>query len=151
MTEEAIEVTTSISIDRVREMLITGFESGSYSSFVIDGYDTNDKEVALDPETGWPHKDYPGYAYWATVEGCAVIVQDEYELEEYEYEVTLPGHDDAAEPPKLRLDLAAIKKGLQVMATKYPDQFNDIVSENDDTITGDVFIQCCLLGEAVYG
>lgn len=49
------------------------------------------------------------------------------------------------------LTLAKIKTGLQIMADKYPNHFNDLVGCNGDAITGDVFIQCCLFGEIVYG
>jgi len=49
------------------------------------------------------------------------------------------------------LDLAAIRKGLQIMADKYPHHFRDAMAENDDAITGDVFLQCCLFDEIVYG
>lgn len=45
----------------------------------------------------------------------------------------------------------AIPKGLKIMAEKYPRHFGDFISENDDAITADVFFQCCLLGEIVYG
>jgi hypothetical protein len=41
--------------------------------------------------------------------------------------------------------------GLTVMATKYPQHFADVLSENDDAGTGDVFLQCCLFGEIVFG
>lgn len=50
-----------------------------------------------------------------------------------------------------RLDLNAIKKGLNVMATKYPKHFADFMAENEDAITGDVFFQCCVFGDAIYG
>jgi len=37
------------------------------------------------------------------------------------------------------------------MAEKYPRHFHNFLEENDDAETGDVFIQCCLFGEIVYG
>jgi hypothetical protein len=49
------------------------------------------------------------------------------------------------------LDLEAIKKGLQIMANLYPWHFKDLITDNHDAITADVFLQCCLLGEIVYG
>lgn len=45
----------------------------------------------------------------------------------------------------------SIEKGLQVMADKYPRHFNDIITENDDAETADVFVQCAVLGEVVFG
>ena len=49
------------------------------------------------------------------------------------------------------LDAAAIEKGLGVMATRYARHFADIVQDNMDADTGDVFLQCALFGEVVYG
>lgn len=50
-----------------------------------------------------------------------------------------------------RLDRAAIDKGMTIFAEKYPRHFADMMNENDDATTGDVFLQCCIFGEAVYG
>ncbi len=55
------------------------------------------------------------------------------------------------EPEDLLLDVSAIEKGLGIMAEKYPRHFANFLSEDDDSTTGDVFLQCCLLGEIVYG
>jgi hypothetical protein len=41
--------------------------------------------------------------------------------------------------------------GLQVFAQKYPRHFADMRNDDGDATTGDVFLQCCLLGEVVYG
>lgn len=49
------------------------------------------------------------------------------------------------------LDLGRIKKGLAVMAKKQPSQFGDLMSDDYDQTTADVFLQCALLGEVVYG
>lgn len=48
------------------------------------------------------------------------------------------------------LDWGAIHRGLSVMATNFPAHFADIISDNEDAITGDVFLQCCLFGDVVY-
>lgn len=58
---------------------------------------------------------------------------------------------DIEEGKTHRLDLAALLRGAQKMAEEYPKHFRDWVEENDDAITGDVFLQCCIFGEAVYG
>lgn len=52
---------------------------------------------------------------------------------------------------KYPLTLARLRHGLQVMATKYPRHFADILAENDDATTGDVLLQCAIFGELVYG
>ncbi len=50
------------------------------------------------------------------------------------------------------LDLKKIKRGLTIMAKKYPTHFTNFINENlaYDEITGDVFLQCCLFGEIKY-
>ena len=48
------------------------------------------------------------------------------------------------------LNRAALERGLQIMADKYPKHFSDIISDNADAITGDLFLQCCLFGEEVF-
>jgi hypothetical protein len=44
-----------------------------------------------------------------------------------------------------------IERGLVVMAEKYPRHMNDFIIENYDADTADVFLQCCVFGELVYG
>jgi len=51
---------------------------------------------------------------------------------------------------KYILDRQSIDSGLDVMQNKYPRHMKDFLDENEDADTGDVFLQCCLFGEAVY-
>ena len=137
--DNPIDVITTLSIDRIRSLLITGIESGSYGSFIVVGYDTGDWKVEPHIVSVEPDKSWPGYAYWPTLEGCAAILQDKYELQD--------GNEDT---PELRLDLDAIKRGLQLLSDKYPYHFSDIITNDDDVLTGDALIQCALLGDIVY-
>lgn len=50
-----------------------------------------------------------------------------------------------------KLDLESIEKGLKVMQEKFPLHWANFMEENDDAETGDVFLQCCLFGELVFG
>ena len=50
-----------------------------------------------------------------------------------------------------RMDKAAIQRGLAVMATKYGKHFGDMMAQTGDATTSDVFVQCCLFGEIVFG
>lgn len=52
---------------------------------------------------------------------------------------------------KHRVDQKTLAAGLILMAEKYPQHFADIMRENDDNITHDVFLQCVALGEVKYG
>lgn len=62
---------------------------------------------------------------------------------------------EADEKKTYTLDRAALKRGLAVMASLKQGEgghhFGDFMAENDDAVTGDVFIQCCLFGEILYG
>jgi hypothetical protein len=62
--------------------------------------------------------------------------------------------DDTVKDPEdgkhHKLTLAKIKKGLQILAKKYPDHYADIVGENDDMYTGDALVQCALFGNIIY-
>lgn len=79
---------------------------------------------------------------------------------EYWHDIPLHGgfiefdvREDEADPAEWhKLDAQAIEKGLQLMADKYPDyHWHNFITENDDAVTGDVFLQLCLFGEIVYG
>jgi hypothetical protein len=52
---------------------------------------------------------------------------------------------------KWTLNLSTIEDGLNTMLKKYPRHFADFLSGDYDAETGDVFLQCCLFGDAVYG
>lgn len=49
------------------------------------------------------------------------------------------------------LNLQIIKKGLTIMAKKYPKEFAEFISDDYDNDTGDTFLQCCLFKEVIYG
>ncbi len=48
------------------------------------------------------------------------------------------------------LDWDAVKRGVQVMAEKYPRHFANMVNDNGDAETGDTLVQCALFGELVF-
>lgn len=48
------------------------------------------------------------------------------------------------------LDLAAIKRGVEAMHDKAHRHFFDMVEGDDDAVTADVLVQCCVFGDVVY-
>jgi hypothetical protein len=54
----------------------------------------------------------------------------------------------AAEYRLARKELAA---GLAAMAAKHPIHFAALLNGQADALTGDVFLQCCTMGEIVFG
>lgn len=136
-TQITLSISISISDDAIRGLLCSAFEGGS-------NYWYSNLEPAIDNVV--PYDEFrdggsqQGDTYWhwsqlmPLVEGCAVVFED-----------TEDNH-------KLhRLDLAAIKRGFQVMAERYPQHFADYLAEKGDATTGDVFLQCCVFGEVLYG
>jgi hypothetical protein len=49
------------------------------------------------------------------------------------------------------LNIHSIKRGLTKMANVSPHAFADILTEDADMDTGDIFVQFCLFGEVKYG
>ena len=100
-----------------------------------------------------------GSVYWAV--RCSVL-NDDYKGQEYAHQVPMAGGtvfvfydpDENGHLPHLEkatLDRASIDKGMAVFQTVAKGRhLVDLLNENDDAETGDVFLQCCLFGEVVY-
>lgn len=96
-----------------------------------------------------------GSGYWATgfyLESSAVTPVEkpwyaDPKLYGGEFKIRVEIDDD--EP--VRFTHENLKTGLSVLATKYPTRLAEILNENDDAETSDVFLQACLFGEIVYG
>lgn len=53
--------------------------------------------------------------------------------------------------PKIHfLSLPKIKKGLTILAKKYPHHLCDILNDETDMITADVLVQCSIFGDIIY-
>jgi hypothetical protein len=123
-------VQTSITAERLNDLLTCAFEGGSGYWVSISGVvDPSSWEAKFDnsPEDRPYPQDYPFNP------GGAVILCDDEEDKSY------------------RLDTAALQRGLDTMAKDHPQHLADFLAENEDAETGDVFLQCCIFGEVVYG
>ena len=74
-----------------------------------------------------------------------------YERDDFQILVQEDANDDGKGDTDHLIGPAELCKGFQLMATKYPAHFADFISENEDAVTADVFLQCVALGELVYG
>lgn len=81
---------------------------------------------------------YNDPAFWAAG-GKAVATYD------------LPTDDEGVGNGQAVLDINALVRGAQTMAQKATPHFTDLVNETDDAITHDVFMQCVILGDVIYG
>jgi hypothetical protein len=82
---------------------------------------------------------------WAKglMQGKGVAVYDLYSCEGELYE--------NEEPEKYHITIENVKKGLELMRDQYPRHYADLMEENDDLITGDVWLQLAVFGELIYG
>lgn len=107
---------------------------------------------------------YDGIGHWATVdsyvEPTTLIQRDEsvpkMSLKYADYPLSPGGamilrYEDGDEVKKATLDEAAIKRGLEVLSTKYLRHWRNIVEDNHDADTADALVQCAVFGEIVYG
>lgn len=105
-----------------------------------------------------------GSTYWARIEGVdvpAAVRKDDREIFNSDLpmlggEVFITAWNDGQlyEHNGVRgftLDRAACDRGAKIMATTAPRHWGDFMAENEDATTGDVFLQCCLFGEVVFG
>lgn len=93
-----------------------------------------------------------GVGYWNQITGyegkCGEFPHLDTPMSSTGALLTRDTEEDVNLPPLTR---GRLQEGLQIMATKYPRHFENLLEENEDAETGDVFLQCCLLGEVVYG
>ena len=128
-------INVSIDDSRIASLICSGFEGGSgYWLRIMDYRQPKEAPTAhLDDTEVFRHIDYP------LCDGGAVICRD----------TVAGGNDDEYKPLVLNRD--AIQRGLALMPSKTPAAFADWMKDDHDAVTGDVFLQLCLLGDVVYG
>jgi hypothetical protein len=128
-TALTIQRPTKITLDQIASLLCSSFE-GSYWANVDMAYTPTDAEMT-DSET---YGDWAGFAF--------------YMVNHPDFKLTLT---DCEEEETHTLTLDTLKKGIKVMAKKYPRNFNDFINDNLDAHLGDVYLQCSVFGEVIYG
>ena len=91
-----------------------------------------------------------GASYWAGT-GLAYESETEKALTEEGVEIQDIESGNDINPKIYVLNLKKIKRGLTVMAKKQPSDFADFIKGDGDNDTGDIFLQCCIFGEVIYG
>ena len=130
-TATTIQRPVHITHGQIASLLCNAFEGGSgYWANVDMAYTPTDAEM----------KDEATYGDW--------VGYSAYMVNHPDYKFTLT---DCEEDKSYTLTLETLKKGLKVMATKYSRHFDDFINENDDGDTADVFLQCAVFGDVIYG
>ena len=119
---------------------------------ILSGFGSNPGVLRYD----YSEEDY-------TIAKAALIIQHDNEGKPYEitYEevlesivyrggkLTFYDIEDDKETP-YALDLAALERGVDGFIENAKESFADYLNGNGDSITDNVFIQCCLFGKPVY-
>lgn len=114
---------------------------------------------------------FDGIGHWATVdsyvEPATLIQRDESNptmtsgpttkstIKYADYPLSPGGamilrYEDGDEIKRATLDEAALKRGLEVLSTKYLRHWKNIVEDNHDADTADALVQCAVFGELVF-
>ncbi len=124
----AIQTTVKLTAEQISDLLTVAFEGGV-------NYWCEIRKLILPP--GMTKQDFAwAYSELPLHEGGAMI---------------LGTNENDPNLENKRLDRFTIKRGLSIMAEDHPRHWQDLVNENYDADTADVFLQCCLFGELVFG
>ncbi|HKK52399.1 MAG TPA: hypothetical protein VKA74_12465 [Myxococcota bacterium] len=96
-----------------------------------------------------------GSNYWvsgATPLGAQTVVRPWYSDPEIWKAPALSIYlTDAETGERYELTPEGARKGLELLATKHPQHWADLVDENMDAVTADVWLQLSVFGEIVFG
>lgn len=133
MTDETpatatITVPLTLNLELLTNALVGAFEGGSTYWLRECDY--------LTEKAGFEQPAYAEVGFWQGG-GRMKLFYDDPENEENraEFEMGLP----------------EMLKGVTLMAEKSAGHFGDLISENDDAITHDCFIQYVIFGDVIYG
>jgi len=134
-----------ITVQEVLDQLVSAFEGGTHYWCCILGYnEPSDPKMIPAGEDITKYRTPWGDGY---ITLCDVEEYLGSEAFQREHDEDCPEFDGET----WRLDEAAMKRGLDVMAKNYKHHFKDLVMEQGDADTADVFLQCCLFEKVVYG
>jgi hypothetical protein len=117
-----LKIEVEVTEERIKDLLTGALEGGSNYWYELHSK-VNPNNVKMNDIYDYPF-----------TEGCGLMI----------------GDSEGDEEPKL-LNMAAMENGLRIMAEKYAWHLNDFIAENDDATTSDVFLQCSLYGDVIYG
>jgi hypothetical protein len=96
-----------------------------------------------------------GIGYWAQIKTAKTVKDADYAHQFPTRGGSVTLSDSTGEGwPEVRteqLDFLALTAGLQTMADKYPKHLADFTQDNEDAETGDVFVQCAIFGDVIFG
>lgn len=126
-----IAVTATVDWSKIVNAVVGAFEGGS-------GYWLREYEYTHTPDG---------------IEGRPAYAEEDFWSKGGTMRLTYDNPDEPGDSEKAHknVGLLEIKAGLRSMAEKASRRFNDLLSENDDAITHDVFMQHVIFGDIIYG
>ena len=128
-----MQILIDIPNKRITDLLTTAFES---------------------PLGDWSHEaNFKGDKSWLKPKDIWYDQPELLALDNWSFEAVydLADEEEGNGNGKKLIKFADLQTGLQKMAMKSGRHFGDFMNENEDTITGDVFIQYVIFGEVIYG
>ena len=130
-----MRITTQLEVtnETIRDLMSCAFEGGSnywYTGMERGNPSTEPVSEELQKDWSWP--------YLLPTTGGSVTFSDAYELED-------------GKVVTYTLDGESIKRGLRVMSKEFPARCLDSINDDMDANTGDVFLQCCVFSDVIYG
>lgn len=142
-SEVKVEVVKIISERDIKIALSSARVGMSYWSKSPDYWVRDDLSIS-DFLPGGKMQDPHDLWHWTELvplqEGCALVLELREETRCWDGQVR----------DRVELDLAALRRGAQTMADKYPERFTELFDHGGDWVSADLFVQCCLFGELVY-
>lgn len=133
--EHTIAISNRVAFSEIENLLTSAFEGGSNYWYFITGKKAPKK-----------------WSYWGEYNEAKQKFLPLYVLNGGSLKIIDNEADDQSGGKKVyTLDMHAIENGLQVMASNFANHFADVMSGNTDAETGDVFLQCCLFEDVIYG
>ena len=141
-----IQVSHHISWKDIDALLITAFEGGS-----------NYWLSKVTPMNGDHVISWESQFDWEDSQSCPMGTEDlkgmglHYVIPIAEGNSISLMEDDEGGNKVTVINESDVRTGLEIMAKKYARHWKDVVDDNHDADTADVFLQCCIFREIVYG
>jgi len=128
-----MKITLEIPTERIANMMISAMESGDPVTTAARGGWCNGINLLRGGEA---------HDCWYA---DPKMYQRQFQLEVIEVDDETTGHETSH-----KIGPADMRRGLQVMAQKYPHCFGQVMEDNTDAPCADIFLQCILFGEEKY-
>lgn len=133
-----ITVKTEITTQAIADLMVSAIEGNHMTRAWCNGIKPTGRTIKFAEELEKKNK-----ARWYSI---ADFYNGGFELMVEEIDDESTGHIT-----KHRINAGTLKAGLERMAKEQPEHYADFLSENYDIITADVFLQCVVLKDLIYG